>query len=164
MIQILDTRDLKIHKVSEETSKTDLEFQLGEYSKNFGTALKILLKNLEKVSERDSLVLAIEYETSSNASALQWLGANATCGKEHPYLFSQCQAIHARSIMPCQDTCYVKFTYDAVVSVQKPLVALMSAVQAGSKDLGDRIEYSFEQKIRIPSYLLAIVVGALVSK
>lgn len=161
---ILDTRDLKIHKVSEEVTKTELEFQLGEYSKNFGTALKISLKNLEKVSERDSLVLVVEYETSPNASALQWLGAMATCGKELPYLFSQCQAIHARSIMPCQDTCYVKFTYDAVVNVQSPLVAVMSAVQAGSKDLGDRIEYSFVQKIRIPSYLLAIVVGALVSK
>jgi leukotriene-A4 hydrolase len=43
-----------------------------------------------------NLDIFIEYETSPNASALQWLDANATLGKRHPYLFSQCQAIHAR--------------------------------------------------------------------
>ena len=35
--------------------------------------------------------IIIEYETSSSASALQWLTAQQTCGKKYPYLFSQGQ-------------------------------------------------------------------------
>jgi len=35
--------------------------------------------------------IIIEYETSSSASALQWLTAEQTCGKKYPYLFSQGQ-------------------------------------------------------------------------
>ena len=35
--------------------------------------------------------IIIEYETSPSASALQWLTAQQTCGKKHPYLFSQGQ-------------------------------------------------------------------------
>lgn len=39
----------------------------------------------------DEIKLHIEYETSSEASALQWLNAEQTSGKKHPYMFSQCQ-------------------------------------------------------------------------
>ena len=160
--KILDTRDIKIKGVSEVTTNAKLEFKLAECNKNFGTALSI---DLSGIQQQDSLKLNIVYETSPSASALQWLGANCTCGKECPYLFSQCQAIHARSIMPCQDTPFVKFTYDALVRCQKPLIALMSAVQTGSEPKpNDQIEYKFTQKIKIPSYLLAIVVGKLVGK
>jgi aminopeptidase N len=89
---------------------------------------------------------------------MQWLSPSQTVGKVHPYLFTQCQAIHARSIVPCQDTPGVKITYSAHVSVPAPLRALMSAVplpvQAGNR-------YSFEQKIAIPSYLIALAVGEI---
>lgn len=76
------------------------------------------------------------------------------------------QAIHARSLFPCSDTPAVKFTYDAKVSVHKPLVVLMSAVKKDKlNDISDSvIQYEFEQKVRIPSYLVAIVAGDLVSK
>ena len=111
------------------------------------------------------LKLEIEYETSPNASALQWIDPNATLGKRHPYLFSQCQAIHARSICPLQDTPSVKFKYDALVNVQAPLTALMSACVQGSTNLDNGLtQFKFEQKIKIPSYLLALVVGDLVCK
>jgi leukotriene-A4 hydrolase len=112
------------------------------------------------------LKLKIEYSTSPTATALQWLDAKLTLGKKHPYLFSQCQAIHARSILPCQDTPSVKFTYDATVRVQKPLQVLMSAIQKDIKDLSDQnlLEYKFKQHIKIPSYLMAIAVGHLTSR
>ena len=47
--------------------------------------------------------------------------------KNHPYLFSQCQAIHARSLFPCQDSPGIKIKYTAKVQVISPLVALMSS-------------------------------------
>ena len=69
--------------------------------------------------------------------------------------------------MPIQDTPSVKFTYDASVSVPHPLVALMSACSKSSSTVSsgqDRVIYDFEQKIPIPSYLLALAVGDLVSR
>jgi aminopeptidase N len=40
----------------------------------------------------------------------------------------------------------------------------MSACSTGQSETNDFVTYKFEQKIAIPSYLLAIVVGDLVSK
>ena len=37
------------------------------------------------------IVIEISFETSPKSSALQWLTPEQTSGKEHPYLFSQCQ-------------------------------------------------------------------------
>ena len=37
------------------------------------------------------LSVCVEYETSPGSTALQWLQAAQTAGKQHPYLFSQCQ-------------------------------------------------------------------------
>ena len=59
--------------------------------------------------------LKIDYETSSNCTALQWLDPEQTAGKRQPYVFSQCQAIHCRSMVPCQDTPSVKMPYTAEV-------------------------------------------------
>ena len=33
-----------------------------------------------------------------------------TAGGAHPYLFTQCQAIHARALLPCQDSPAAKMT------------------------------------------------------
>ncbi|KAJ2558538.1 Leucyl aminopeptidase yscIV [Coemansia sp. RSA 1933] len=89
--------------------------------------------------------------------------ALSTLGKKHPYLFTQCQAIHARSFFPCQDNPSVKISYSASIRVPKPLTALMSAISTSSTDDGDFTVYSFEQKPAIPSYLVALVVGNLAS-
>eukprot|EP00698_Gefionella_okellyi_P006265 TRINITY_DN1564_c0_g2_i5.p1 TRINITY_DN1564_c0_g2~~TRINITY_DN1564_c0_g2_i5.p1 ORF type:complete len:125 (-),score=29.44 TRINITY_DN1564_c0_g2_i5:11-385(-) len=79
-------------------------------------------------------------------------------------MFTQCQAIHARTLLPCQDTPAVKATYTAELTVPKPLVAVMSALSDGSvADLGDSSQYFFRQPIPIPSYLIAMAVGKLVS-
>ncbi|KAI5293478.1 hypothetical protein KEM52_005496, partial [Ascosphaera acerosa] len=74
-------------------------------------------------------------------------------------MFSQCQAIHARSIFPCQDTPDVKATYD--FNIKSPLPVIASGVAVGlEKSTGtDTALYKFEQKVPIPSYLFALASG-----
>ena len=161
---MLDTRDIHVERVIELSSNAHLNFSLGQTSPCFGTPLNIDLSNSLTLSEK--LQLKIEYKTSAHATALQWLEPGCTLGKKHPYLFSQCQAIHARSILPCQDTPLIKATYDACVRVKSPLVVLMSAIQtsASNERMGDATKFTFEQLVPIPSYLIALACGDLVSR
>jgi leukotriene-A4 hydrolase len=55
-------------------------------------------------------VIRCRYSTSSSATALQFVEAQLTADKRRPFLYSQCQQIHARSIVPCMDTPAVKQT------------------------------------------------------
>ena len=108
----------------------------------------------------------VSYKTSPSSSAVQWLRPEQTAGGSHPYLFTQCQAIHARSLYPCQDSPAAKMTYEAKVSAPSALTALMSAIPTGSTPApgGAKTTYAFEQKVPIPPYLLALAVGDLESR
>ncbi|KAK6019243.1 peptidase family M1, partial [Ostertagia ostertagi] len=118
---------------------------------------KIVIKS--PIKKDQEVKLAITYSTAQEAAALQFMDKELTADKKASYLFSQCQAIHARSIMPCMDTPSVKSSYRAEVAVPGDLVCLMSAICKGKKKTGDTTTYTFEQPVAIPSYLLAIVVG-----
>uniref|UniRef100_A0A8C1W7V7 Leukotriene A-4 hydrolase n=1 Tax=Cyprinus carpio TaxID=7962 RepID=A0A8C1W7V7_CYPCA len=161
----LDSKDLKIFKVS--ANGQAVQFALGTKHKFKGSPLEITLPF--ELSRGQHVIVEIEYETSPSATALQWLTPKQTAGKKHPYLFSQCQAIHCRTMVPCQDTPSVKHTYYAQVSVPRELVALMSALRDGQEpDPSDsnRVIYRFRQPVSVPmpAYLIAIVVGALESR
>uniref|UniRef100_A0A673NKT4 Leukotriene A-4 hydrolase n=1 Tax=Sinocyclocheilus rhinocerous TaxID=307959 RepID=A0A673NKT4_9TELE len=166
----LDSKDLKIFKVSANGQAA--QFALGTKHKFKGSPLEITLpfelsRYCHKLVLGQHVIVEIEYETSPSATALQWLTPKQTAGKKHPYLFSQCQATHCRTMVPCQDTPSVKHTYYAQVSVPRELVALMSALRDGQEpDPSDssRVIYRFRQPVSMPSYLIAIVVGALESR
>uniref|UniRef100_A0A0K0D0U7 Peptidase_M1_N domain-containing protein n=1 Tax=Angiostrongylus cantonensis TaxID=6313 RepID=A0A0K0D0U7_ANGCA len=113
------------------------------------------------IKEGEEVTIDIGYSTASEASALQFMEKELTADKKGSYLFSQCQAIHTRSTMPCMDTPSVKSSYDAKVTVPSRLTCLMSAIGTHKEETGDTTTYTFRQPVPVPSYLLAIVVGHL---
>lgn len=147
----LDTKDLTIEAVEIETggSWTATDYTLAEADPVLGSAMRIAIGT-------DATQVRITYETSPNAEGLQWLTPAQTAGKEKPYLFSQAQAINARTMLPVQDTPAVRLTYDASLRVPDGLLPLMSASQDGQDADGN---WTFSMPQPIPSYLIAIAVG-----
>jgi aminopeptidase N len=97
---------------------------------------------------------------------LQWLSPAQTRGGRHPFLFSQCQAIHPRSVVPLPDTPRQRITYEAELVVPAPLSAVMSAGPTGDSDgprPGTRV-FRFGMPQPIPPYLIALAVGRLDSR
>lgn len=161
---VLDVRDITISHVCMKETAENLEYEVTNPS-NFSFGSKLTIK-LGRIQEK-SFTVSIKYVTSTEASALQWMTKEQTKGKRQPYLYSQCQAIHARSLIPCQDTPSVKFPYTAKVQAVKEITVLMSAERLGTEPAADNpLENvtSFSQKVPIPSYLVAIVAGDLESR
>ncbi|KAF4791556.1 Leukotriene A-4 hydrolase [Turdus rufiventris] len=162
-LKVLDTRDVQVFKVT--VNGQDAQFAFGEKHSFKGTPLEITFPN--ELRRGQEAIVEISFESSPQSSALQWFTPEQTSGKKHPFLFSQCQAIHCRAIFPCQDTPAVKLTYYAEISVPKELVALMSANRDGEapdpEDSTHKI-YRFSQNVPVPCYLFALVVGALESR
>jgi leukotriene A-4 hydrolase/aminopeptidase len=148
---VLDTRDLAIEAVTDSNGRA-LTFKLGERDAIFGAPLTV-----ELAPSVDAIV--VHYHTTSAGSGLQWLSPEQTAGKRAPYLFSQAEAIHARTFLPCQDSPGVRVTYKATVRVSNGLVAVMSAENRSRKD--EPGVFRFEMTHAIPSYLIAIAVGDL---
>ncbi|XP_039481239.1 leukotriene A-4 hydrolase isoform X2 [Drosophila santomea] len=156
---LLDVRDINVTNATllAGGSELPINFFISDAVDDIGQKLTL---ELPSGTAKGSLNVRIDYETSSSASGLQWLNPAQTLGKENPYMFSQCQAIHARSVIPCQDTPAVKFTYDATVEHPTELTALMSAL-IDKKEAGKTL---FKQEVPIPAYLVAIAIGKLVSR
>lgn len=154
-VLILDTRALNISKVeasADGKSFNDTEFSLDSPDPVLGAALTIRLPE-------SATRVRIHYATSAGASGLQWLGPQQTAGKREPFLFTQSQAIHARSWIPLQDTPQVRVTYTAHVRTPSRLLAVMSAENdPNARRDGD---YRFRMTQPIPSYLIALAVGDL---
>ena len=107
--------------------------------------------------------MIVEYTTSPAAPALQWLAPAQTAGKSHPYLFSQGQAILTRSWVPTQDSPGIRQTYEARITVPKPLRAVMSAaaLTPDGVEAGHQRRFDFRMEQAIPPYLFAIAIGDL---
>ena len=152
---ILDTRDLKIDKVETSADGARFEdgtFQLGDNDKILGAPLTIPLP-------AKATRVRIHYSTSPGASGLQWLEPAQTSGKKNPFLFTQSEAIHARSWIPLQDSPGVRITYTALVRTPRNLQAVMSAESLAISERDGVYRFRMEQAI--PSYLIALAVGDL---
>jgi len=150
---ILDTRALQIDEteVSPDGAKyTEARFDTGKPDPILGAPLRIDLAP-------DTQFVRIRYSTSpSAAAALQWLTPEQTAGKEHPFLYTQGEAILTRSWIPLQDSPAVRVTWDARIKTAPGLKAVMSA-----PNCPDSNDCHFVMDHPVPSYLIALAVGDL---
>ncbi|XP_010492111.1 PREDICTED: leukotriene A-4 hydrolase homolog [Camelina sativa] len=170
----LDTRSISIDTVLDPLTLASLPHRVSATPDPIrGTQVIVVLSGQSSV--------LIVYSTSPSASALQWLSPLQTFSKSHPYVYTQCQAIHARSIFPCQDTPAARIRYDVVMNIPNSLSAVMSArhvrrrlpvpeeakhLEAGSLGSSlwsgeDRVVEEFAMEQPIPPYLFAFAVGEL---
>ncbi len=146
---ILDVKGLNIQLV--EVDGVSVPWQVEEKDPILGSALHIPVSSTSKE-------VVVKYNTTEKSDALLWVEG------EYPFLFTQSQAILARTWIPCQDLPAVRFTYDATVTVPAQLLPLMSARNPKmlKQENNATITYSFEQPKPIPSYLMALAVGNIV--
>ena len=154
----LDTRDLEIQAVR-AADGAELAYDTDHTDAILGTRLRVQLP-------KGATSFTITFATSPGASALQWLEPAQTDGGAHPYLFSQCQAIHARSVIPCQDSPLARFTFHCEMTVPAALTVVMAAAPGEARPgvkAGTRT-FAFEMPQSIPPYLFAFAVGNIVSR
>ena len=201
---LLDAKALDVTKVTAPSGEPyDFTVVLAaehDHAAVMGRGLRVDLSKTfgATISANTAFAVAIEYATTAEGTALCWLEKAQTAAKRAPFLYSQCQAIHARTLLPCQDTPGVRTTYQAVVHTKADVGAavLMSALPADpslidtstvpttvslvTPSLKDAVidstktvtdasgatwaVYAFVQPIAIPSYLIAVAVGALAAK
>jgi aminopeptidase N len=154
---VLDTRDLLLESVSlgETADGPAAAYTLGAADAVLGQALHVQLP-------AGTAAVTVRYRTAPTAAALQWLKPTQTAG-DFPFLFTQSQAILARTWLPCQDSPGVRFTYEATVEIFGPergqLLALMSAENPQHTAADGR--YQFRMGQPVPAYLMALAVGRL---
>jgi len=153
---ILDIDDLTIRRVATPAGDT-LPFRIGADDSIMGQPLIVRLP--ERGDE-----LVIEYETSPQAAAVQWLDPAQTTSGRLPFLFTQGQAILTRSWVPTQDSPGIRQTYTAVIYVPAGMQAVMSAefMNPESEPGSDgRTPYRFRLEQPVPPYLIALAIGEL---
>lgn len=149
---VLDSDGLVIESVTNAAGKP-LGWTVGEPAGEKGAPLAIALGE-------DKQVL-IRYRANPQASALQWLAPEQTAGKQHPFLFSQGQAILNRSWIPTQDSPGIRQTWEARIVAPKPLDVVMSGILQGEpEDLGNGTRaFRFAMDKPVAPYLIAIAAG-----
>jgi leukotriene-A4 hydrolase len=151
---VLDTRDLIIASVEagDGANWAPVQYVLGDTDPTLGAALRIAFPE-------GATKVRINYASRPQSTGLQWLQPAQTADGKFPYMYSQAQAIHARSFIPLQDSPAVRVTYRATISTAPQLRAVMSAGNDPAAPLSG--VYQFEMPQPIPSYLIALAVGDL---
>ena len=153
---VLDTKSLKIFSIIDSDTGEELEWELDTIHSL--DALGIPLKIYKEYKKDDIVTILIKYDTTKEGQAVQFLSKEITSSGQ-PFMFTQCESIYCRSLLPIQDTPAAKITVSMGITVVKPLRALDSGLFTGSIDNGNTTTFFYEQNIPIPSYLIALAAG-----
>jgi len=150
---VLDDKGLEIQSITD--GDKPLPYKVGAADESLGAPLAVTLNP-------DTKKLVITYKSAPNAEALQWLSPEQTAGKQHPYLFSQGEAIYNRTWIPTQDSPGIRQSWEAKIHVPAPLTAVMSAPRAAEPlTQGGETVFAFNMDKPVAPYLIAIAVGDL---
>lgn len=149
---VLDSDGLQVRRVTAPDG-SELPFTVGAVDGEKGAPLTVTIGNHRQIT--------IHYAANPRADALQWLSPEQTAGKQHPFLFSQGQAILNRSWIPTQDSPGIRQTWEARITAPEPLDVVMSGIQQGEpEDVGDgRRAFHFTMDKPVAPYLIAIAAG-----
>ena len=147
------------------------EWKASEAHPVLGTKLSVMIPTDLRVAGT-SFSIQFNYSINNTASAMQWLPASATKGLQYPFLFTQSQAIHARSLMPCMDSPGIKSQYIAKVTAPKWCTVLMSALADNTygkegklvESSGEKQVFLWTQPVPTSAYLIALAAGRLESR
>jgi leukotriene-A4 hydrolase len=149
----LDSRGLLVEAVS--AGGQPLAFERGPADPILGERLRITLP-----SPRPGKV-KVAYATAPGATALQWLEPRQTTSGKLPFLFTQSQALHARSWIPTMDSPGVRQTFEAVIRVP---AGRGFTVVMGAENLAHEPErglFRFRMPQPVPPYLMALAAGEI---
>lgn len=124
----LDARSISIEKVlllPVQGEPTPISFTIPIHHPILGYCLQIPIPS-EYQKKGAIFNFRVYSSTSEQSSGIQWFEPNQTLGKKYPYVYTQFEAILARTFIPCQDTPAVKTTYDIRLRVPAPLVVVGS--------------------------------------
>ena len=163
---ILDSRYLDIQKVVLDScdAAPELDFYFTEENPNIGSALHIKLEKANELycSTNDAFNLTVSYSTTNQSLSLNWLDPQQTVGKVYPYVFTHCEAIDCRTLLPVQDSPSVKATYTAMIKAPHNLTVHMTGNTTSEDVVGEHKYTAFSMDVPIPSYLIALVAGNIV--
>jgi len=149
---ILDSKGLQISEITAPDGH-QLAFTTGETVTGKGEPINVRIGAARRI--------IIDYTSGPEADALQWLAPEQTAGGQHPFVFSQGQAINNRTWIPTQDSPGIRQTWHARVTAPAPLNVVMSGIRQGdAEDVGDgRRTFTFTMDKPVAPYLIAIAAG-----
>ncbi|PRB43062.1 hydrolase/aminopeptidase [Arthrobacter sp. MYb23] len=152
----LDIRHLDIQAVR-TIEGAPLPFTVGADDPILGEGL-----SFELPADLDTVI--VDYQTTRDSTALQWAPPEQTSSGTGHFLYSQCQTIHARSMIPLHDSMSAKSTYTAKITVPAGYTALMPAEMLAQEARDHATVFSFQATTPRAPYLMALAVGHLASR
>lgn len=108
---VFDSHQLKISRITitgTNNIETEAEFIYDDSHISLGNKVSVKIPQDSSLKQSEFFI-TFYYSANENSVAIQWLEPSATKGGKYPYLFTQCQAIHARSLLPCMDSPGLQF-------------------------------------------------------
>ena len=157
---VLDSKNIEISSIIDSDSGKVLDYIFDDYYKleSMGVPLKIY----KEYNQGDKFSIVLNFHTTEEGMAIDWLNPEQTSSKKYPFMYSQGEMILIRELLPIQDTPAIKMPVSVSITVPKPLLGLVAGIYQDEIDNGDTTTYFYSLKIPIPSYLIAIAVGDIV--